>query len=422
MSRLVRRGRAFFLILATLIVVDRLSSIVLAFIGDTENLSLWRSVLSPGLVILGVVSLWQGETWLRWLMAAWSLMHGGTNLLILAVIMYRMAAVTPPEQTGFFLNMSAMLFWFPLLHASFYISTGLALLLSRSLNSFFDHQQKTAENPLTALMRWILGFIKIEQSDDDGRQRFFGMIDKLNAEAGGGEPKTIEQHLGSLTIRSGILSFGDPQDLSSVEIPNIDSDEVSISAKLWQYPSDGATVIGLTINIGNGSHCDPPRKVGELGIDSAAIIVADKADIDEYWTETGKDRIGVISTAPDDTLLRKLKKRFKFKTVQINPVRAEVVGPVSATLEQEIENYLKSIPEYAQFPFMHFHVQTNNSFDRANYTDKPWDFMPVGNEDRPLMFVCGTGRGDGRYDVNCRYSGNAPRIVSINFVDDDGDE
>jgi len=410
----------FFLILATLIVGDRLASIVLALIGDTEKLNLWRSILLPALISGGVVSLWQGDTRLRWLMAAWSLMHGGANLLIFAFVMYRMAAVTPPEQTSYFLNVSAMLFGLPLLHAGFFIFTGLALLFSPSLNSFFDHQKDAAENPLTALVHWIPSFVRMKQSDDDVRQRFFGMIDKFNAEAGGGKPTTIEVCLGSLKIRSRILSFGDPQDISSVEIPNIDSDEVSVSARLWQYPSGAATVIGLTINIGNSSHCDPPRKVGELGIDSATLVVADKADIDEHWTETGKDRIGVISTAPDDTLLRKLEKRFKFKTVQINPVRAQIVGPVSANLEQEIETYLKSMPEYSQFLFMHFHIQTNNSFDRANYTDKPWDFMPVGNDDLPLMFVCRTGRGDGLYDINCRYSGDAPRIVSINFIDDAG--
>jgi len=259
------------------------------------------------------------------------------------------------------------------------------------------------------------------QSDDDERQRFFGMIDALNAEAKGGAPTTIGRQLGTLSIRSGVLAFGDPQYLPSLELPNIDTDEVSICVKLWQYPSGGATVIGLTIELGNGSQCDEPRKIGELGIDSAALVIADKSDIDEHWTETGKDRIGVISTAPDDTLLRKLKKRFKLKTVQINPVRAEIVEPVSGSLEKEIEDYLKSIPEYAQFPFMHFHVQTNNSFDRANYVDKPWDFMPVGNDDSPLMFVCGTGRGDGCYDVQCRYSGDVPRSASINFIEDEYD-
>ncbi len=246
-------------------------------------------------------------------------------------------------------------------------------------------------------------------------RRYFGTL------CTGGAPTSIERQLGTLKIHSSVLAFGDPQDLPSVELPNIDTDEASISGKLWEYPSGGCTVIGLTIDLGNGRPCDATRKIGELGIDSAALVIADKSDIDKHWTETGKDRIGVISTARDDTLLRKLKKQFKLKTVQVNRIRAEVVDPVSKSLEQEILKYLKSNPEYAQFPFMHFYAQTNNSFDRANYMDEPWDFIPVGNDDLPLMFVCGTGRGDGRYDVLCQYAADVPRIVTIDFLEDDGD-
>lgn len=284
---------------------------------------------------------------------------------------------------------------------------------SRWRTSHFAHADVT----MFDWMKRIFG-----ESDDDGRQHFFGMMDAFTADAKGGTPTTIERQLGTLNIRSGVLALGDPQYLPSLELPNIDTNAVAICGKLWQYPSGSVTVIGLTIELGNGSHDDEPRKIGELDIDSAALVIADKSDIDEHWTETGKDRIGVISTARDDTLLRKLKRRFILQTVQIHPARAEIVGPVSESLEKKIEDYLKSIPEYAQFPFMHFRVQTNNSFDRANYMDKPWDFMPVGNDDLPLMFVCGTGRGDGCYDVQCRYSGNVPRCVSITFVEDDGEE
>jgi hypothetical protein len=260
------------------------------------------------------------------------------------------------------------------------------------------------------------------ESQEDKRQRFLKMVDALNAATAKNTPTTIDRHLGTLKIRSGVLAFGDPQYVPSFELSNIDTDEVLISARLWEYPSGGATVIALRINIGDSSRCDPPRKVGALSIDSAALVIADKADLDEYWTETGKDRIGVISTAPDDTLLRELKRRFKLRTVPVNFVRTEVVGPVSEGLAREIEEYLKSIPKYAQFPYVHFYVQTNNSFDRVIHLEKPWDFIPVGNDDLPLMFVCGTGRGDGCYDVRCQFTGDVPRIVSIDFVDDDGRE
>ncbi len=256
---------------------------------------------------------------------------------------------------------------------------------------------------------------------DDERRRFFELVDALNARASGGTPTTVERRLGTLRIHSGVLAIGDPQDMPSVEIPDIDAAEVSISARLWRYPSGSANVVGLAMSIGDDSQCDVSCKVGELAIDSAKVIVADRADIREYWTETGLDRIGVISTARDKTVLRELTRRFKLKTTQVNVVRAEVVGAVSKSLEQEIEDYLRSIPEYARYPFMQFYVQTNNSFDRANFMNKAWEFMPVGNAEFPVMFVCGTGRGDGRYDVRCRYCGNRPRVVTIDFIGDEGE-
>ena len=66
---------------------------------------------------------------------------------------------------------------------------------------------------------------------------------------------------------------------------------------------------GLTIRFGKEAIGDSRRKIGEVAIDSAKLVVADKADIQEHWTEVGKDRIGVIplSTLRDDTLLRKLR-------------------------------------------------------------------------------------------------------------------
>lgn len=419
MSNLVRRGRVFFLILATAIVVDRSWCIVIALVGGAENLNFWRSVLLPALMIYHVVLLWQGENWVRWVTAVWSLLQGGIYLLIVGTSMYRLAVITPSEHAGVFLKFSAVFFGVLLLHAIPYVFAGLALLLSPSLKAFFAHQQKAAQNPWMALVHGILGFAGMGRSEEDERKKFVALIDAINAGNAGGAPTTIERHLGNLNVRSGVLVLGDPQYVPAVVLPNIDVDQVSISAKLWQYPSGGVGVIGLRINIGNDPQCEAPRKIGELGIDSAALVVADKADIDDHWTETGTDRIGVISTAADDSLLRELTRRFKLKTVQDNPVSAEVVSPVSEALEREIEDYLKSVPKYAAYPFLYFHVQTNNSFDRAIHLDTPWDFMPVGNDDLPLMFVCRTGRGDGIYDVYCQYAGDAPQMVSIDFIDDE---
>jgi hypothetical protein len=256
------------------------------------------------------------------------------------------------------------------------------------------------------------------QSGKDERQQFYETIDDLNAKAHGGKPTLVTKYLGSLPIRSGALALTDPQYVPGLDVLNIASDRAEISATLWEYPSRAATVTALTLQFGDGES-DCRRKIGEVPIDSAKIVIADKADLDEHWAEVGKDRIGVIPTALEGSVLHSLKRRFKLKTVHTNSTRAEVVGPVSEQLEQEIEAWVKSDPRRADFPYMYFRVQTNNSFDRALFLNKTWDFIPVGNEARPLMFVCETGRGDGTYDVECEYAANVPRILSIRFIDDE---
>jgi hypothetical protein len=255
------------------------------------------------------------------------------------------------------------------------------------------------------------------RSDGDERKRIFETLDALNAEAGGGPPLVTSRSLGHLKLRSGTLALSDPQSVPDVEVPNITADEVEISASLWQYPSGAETVTALRLRLGEATDKRDRRKVGTVGIDSAKLIVADKADIAEHWTNTGKDRIGVISTAPDDTVLRLLTKRFKLKTVRVNPVRAEVVGPVSEQLAADIHAFLKADPQYADYPFLYFSVQTNNSFERANYMSGAWEFMPVGNGPEPLMFVCGTGRGDGCYDVLGEFAGEEPRALTVTFIE-----
>ena len=255
-------------------------------------------------------------------------------------------------------------------------------------------------------------------SDGGERRRFFQTVDALNADAGSGEPVLTTKSLGRLMLRSGTLILGDPQYVPGLEVPNIVAGEVEISASLWQYPSGAQTVTALRLGLGEPHGTVASRQVGTVGIASAKLIVADKADIEEHWTETGKDRIGVISTARDDTVLRLLTKRFKLNAIRIDPARAEVVGPVSEELAVEIEAFLRAEPKYADYPFLYFRVQTNNSFDRANELDSAWEFIPIGNSPEPVMFVCGTGRGDGCYDVQGQFDGEIPRVLTVSFIEE----
>jgi hypothetical protein len=177
-------------------------------------------------------------------------------------------------------------------------------------------------------------------------------------------------------------------------------------------------VVKLTLATSNLMTIDSRRELGGLGFESAKMIVADRGDIDRHWTFVGKDRIGIITAATDGEAYKVLKKRFKFRTRPLSRGRFELIDPVSEALEAEIEAYLKSIPEFADYPGIYFFVQTNDSFERANSLDAPWGMIPVGNEDEPQMLVCDTGHGDGSYDVMGGFSGDKLTEVSITFIDD----
>ena len=255
-------------------------------------------------------------------------------------------------------------------------------------------------------------------SEGGQRQRVFETLDDLNAEVCGGSPIATTQVLGILKLRSGTLMLGDPMYVPDLEVPNLVATRLEISASLWRYPSGAELVTALSLRADGGLGNGCRRKIGELGIDSAKLVVADKADIEEHWMDTGNDRIGVILTIPDDFVLRTLTKRFKLKTHRVDAVRAEVIGPVSESLAEEIEDYLKSNPRYERYPRGGFFVQTNNSFERANFMAREWGFIPIGKSETPLMFVCGTGRGDGVYDLECEFVGEAPRVLSVTFIED----
>ncbi len=187
---------------------------------------------------------------------------------------------------------------------------------------------------------------------------------------------------------------------------------------MLRYPNGVATVASLQIAFAEHSDGSTEQLAGEIGIDSAKVVIADTEQARTHWTETGPDRIGVISTARNQKLHKQLKKRFKLKTEQINAVRAQTIDPVSEELEREIEEYLQSFPEFAKFTFMYFYVQTNNSFDRVNFTDATWQNLPIGNSPEPMMFACCTGRGDGVYSVHTAGENDLVQSVRVTFIEE----
>ena len=269
------------------------------------------------------------------------------------------------------------------------------------------------------MLIWLRRALRTPEQQD--RQDFIDSLESMNREALGGTPTEVCRRIGTLALPSGALVMNDPQEMPNTagnRFVGLAAREAEITVTLWQYPSGYEKTVALQLQFGDFPAETSRREIGSLGIDSAKIVVAAAEDLERHWTEIGPDRIGKITTARDDTVKRLLTKRFGLKTRQVSDITAEVVGPVSEALETEIVAYLKTIPQYADFPIIYFRVQTNNSFDRVNYFDGPYGLLPIGNEPTPVLLTCGTGHGDGRYTIYGAFSGERLCRIEVDFLED----
>jgi hypothetical protein len=80
MTRLEQRGKWLFLILATLIVLEKLAGIGFALFEGLGNVNWFRSVVTPIGVLCAIVGLWQGDEWLRRLVGGMFLLIGASQV------------------------------------------------------------------------------------------------------------------------------------------------------------------------------------------------------------------------------------------------------------------------------------------------------------------------------------------------------
>jgi hypothetical protein len=137
-----RLGKRLFLVLATLIILERLAGVVLALSGGLAEVKWLRSVVQPVGLVIAVAFLWQGDIWLRWLVGVACILSGGVQAFISGRVLFKLVAVTPPEATGFLLQVAG----YPLglfgVFGLLYVLAGALFLLSPSMRAFFRYQRE----------------------------------------------------------------------------------------------------------------------------------------------------------------------------------------------------------------------------------------------------------------------------------------
>ena len=137
-----RRGKRLFLVLATLLVLEKVAGITLALSGGLAEVRWVESVVQPVGFALAVAFLWQGDVWLRWLVGLMCIFSGGLLAFVCGQLLVKLAGVTPPEGAGFFMQIAGfpvgLVGVFGLLH----VVAGLLFLASPSIRAFFRYQRE----------------------------------------------------------------------------------------------------------------------------------------------------------------------------------------------------------------------------------------------------------------------------------------
>jgi len=109
---------------------------------------------------------------------------------------------------------------------------------------------------------------------------------------------------------------------------------------------------------------------------------------------------------------------------EVSFCQSEFEQPISQQLEARITAYLQTFPEYAEYTFMYFRVETKNSFDRIleAVADRLWDEVILDESSGASLLVVSAGFGDGTYPVEGLCGGGELRAVEVEFIGPAQDE
>jgi hypothetical protein len=119
-----------------------------------------------------------------------------------------------------------------------------------------------------------------------------------------------------------------------------------------------------------------------------------------------------------------IAKKFGLKWRPLNGFQSIFLEPIPEDLEHEITEYLKTFAEYADYPFMYFRVETNNTFDRIQeaMSDASWAEVALTEDADEGLVVFTSGFGDGSYDLVGVYGDEGLLAAEITFIGPEQDK
>jgi len=230
-------------------------------------------------------------------------------------------------------------------------------------------------------------------------------------------PTVYQQVIGQLQCRSHVLLLADPAIFHTVRVEGIPTGIYPVHACSIRYPEGGERIAKIAIRFQPGDARER-RRLGSIAVDSAMVVALDEQTFQAHWKEVGAERIGRTGVFYHRQVAKLISDKFELEWREIDSVSAEFSQPISEELEKRITDFLKTIPECADYPFMFFHVATGNSADRVfeAMRDRSWCEVVLDSASGAHLLAMSSGFGDGQYEVEGLYEGGELRSVEVEFI------
>jgi hypothetical protein len=234
-----------------------------------------------------------------------------------------------------------------------------------------------------------------------------------------GTPTVQQTTIGELQVPSGVLLLADPMHhFDPVRIEAVSRGRFPGHAQFIHYPEGGQRIakVGLAFR---GGTPESRQVLGSVGVDTATVFAVDAGVYEQFWQEVGPERIGRTRTPTDHrAVARLIEQEFGLKSRQVDFLASEFEEPISEELEERILAYLQTFPEYAEFTWVYFHVQTMNTFERIleAMRDRFWTEVVLDVVGGASLLAFSSGFGDGTYPVEGLYRSGELVGVEVEFI------